>query len=82
MIKSSLLAAIGAALALTLIASAGTAAPLSQAAEGTLSAAATLDLVEQTHGCHRTCLLGRVPRWGGAIRLHRHVEPACVPVRC
>jgi hypothetical protein len=45
-----------------------------------LRAAATLSSIE--HGGHRVCQLGRIPRWGDIIRLHRHVGPACVPVRC
>jgi hypothetical protein len=40
-----------------------------------------LNMVEQTHGTHRACRLGRVPRWR-AIRWHRHIGVSNVPVRC
>ena len=82
MSRWNVLAAVGGALALALVAGGGVAAPFSQGADATLRAAATLSLIEEVHGCHRVCRLGRVPRWGNAIRLHRHVGPACVPVRC
>jgi hypothetical protein len=77
--KLNLLVAVT-ALALTLIARAGVAASFSQAADATIKAAETL--VEQAHGIHRSCRLGPVSRWGGAVRWHRHVGPAHVPVRC
>jgi hypothetical protein len=82
MTKLNLLAAAGGALALVLIAKTGVgAAPLSQGADATIKAAATLTMVEQTHGIHRTCRLGWVSRWGVA-RWHRHVGVTNVPVRC
>jgi hypothetical protein len=81
MTKLSLLAAAGGVLALVLIAKIGVAAPLSQGADATIKAAATLNMVEQTHGTHRACRLGRVPRWR-AIRWHRHIGVSNVPVRC
>jgi hypothetical protein len=58
------------------------AAPPGQGAGSTIGAAAEVSLVEQAHGCNRVCTLGRVRQWGGALRLHRHVGPACRPVRC
>jgi hypothetical protein len=81
-IRLNLLAMLGSALALALVPRTGAAAPLSQAADATLSAVATLNSIEHVHGTHRTCRLGRVPRWGGAVRLHRHVGSAHAPVRC
>jgi hypothetical protein len=60
---------------------ASTAGPLGNAADATI-AAATMSLIEQTHACHRSCRLVRVPRWDGVVRLHRHVGPRCVPARC
>jgi hypothetical protein len=81
MSKLNLLAAAGGALALVLIAKTGAGAPLSQGADATIKAAATLTMVEQTHGIHRTCRLGWVSRWGVA-RWHRHVGVTNVPVRC
>ena len=80
--RLNLLAAFSGARALALVAGAGVAAPFSQAADATLRAAATLNLIEDVHGTHRACRLGRVPRWGGAVRWHRHVGPGHVPVRC
>jgi hypothetical protein len=82
MTKLNLLATVGGALSLALVVSLGAAAPLSQAADATIKAAATLTMIEEAHGSHRVCRLGRVPRWGGIVRLHRHVGAASVPVRC
>jgi len=72
------LAAVSGVLALALVARPSTARPVGNAADATI-AAATTSLIEQTHGCHRSCRLVRVPRWGGTVRLHRHVGPHCVP---
>jgi hypothetical protein len=80
--KVNLLAMLGGALALALAATAGVAAPFSQGADATLRAAATLNSIEHVHGTHRACRLGRVPRWGGVVRWHRHVGPRNLPVRC
>jgi hypothetical protein len=79
--KLRLSAAVGGAIALTVVAGTGVAATFSQSADALLQATATLSSVEQMHGCHRSCRLGRVPRWGGIVRLHRHVG-SCRPVRC
>jgi hypothetical protein len=57
------------------------AASLGHGADAIIKANATLNLVEQAHGTHRACVLGRVPRWG-VVRFHRHVGPAHAPVRC
>jgi hypothetical protein len=81
MTKLNLLAAAGGALSVVLIAKIGVAAPLSQGADATIKAAATLTMVEQTHGSHRTCRLGRVSRWR-VTRWHRHIGLSNVPVRC
>ncbi|MCC6778001.1 MAG: hypothetical protein IT537_15415 [Hyphomicrobiales bacterium] len=82
MIRLNRLAALGGLLALTLLAGNGAAAPLGQGADAILKASAGGSTIERVHGCHRACVLGRVPRWGGVIRFHRHVGPNCVPVRC
>ena len=81
MTKLNLLATAGGAFALALVARTGASAPINQATDATLRAATTLGAVEQVHGCNRLCRLGWVPRWG-VVRLHRHVGPACRPVRC
>jgi hypothetical protein len=81
MTKLNLLAAAGGALVLVLIAKTGVAAPLSQGADATIKAAATLTMIEQTHGTHRSCRLGWVSRWR-ATRWHRHIGVTNVPVRC
>jgi len=81
MTKSNQLMTFGVAVALAFGASAGGAAPLSHGAEAITEAKATLNWVEQVHGTHRRCVLGRVPRWG-VVRWHRHVGLANVPVRC
>jgi hypothetical protein len=82
MTKLNLLAAMGSAIMLALIAGTSAAAPLSQAADATIKAAGTLTIVEQAHGVHRSCQLGLVRRWGATVRWHRHVGPAHMPVRC
>ena len=64
------------------LATTASAGPPVQGAGSTLRAVAEVSLVEEAHGCHRICTLGRVGQWGGAIRLHRHVGPACRPIRC
>ena len=69
-------------LALVLVAKTVVATPLGQGSDALIKANATMGSIELTHGCNRACRLGRVPRWGGAIRLHRHVGPNCIPVRC
>jgi hypothetical protein len=81
MTKSNRLAAAGGALALVLMAKTGVAAPLSQGADATISAAATLTMVERTHGVHRSCRLGWVSRWR-VTRWHRHIVVTNAPVRC
>jgi len=74
-------ATFGAAVALALLSNVSGAAPLSHGADAIIKANTTLNLVEQAHGTHRACVLGRVPRWG-VVRWHRHVGLAHVPVRC
>jgi hypothetical protein len=80
--RLNLLVAFGCALALALVVRAGSAPPFSQGADATLRAASTLNSIQNVHGTHRGCVLGRVPRWDGVVRWHRHVGPAHVPVRC
>jgi len=82
MAKLNLLATVCSVFVLAVVGSTGVAAPPSLGADAMISAAAEVSLIDHTHGCHRACRVGRVPRWGGAIRFHRHVGPACVPVRC
>ena len=82
MTKVNRLAAVVGGLALALVAKGVPATPLGQGSNALVKANATMGSIELTHGCNRACRLGRVPRWGGAIRLHRHVGPHCVPVRC
>jgi hypothetical protein len=82
MTKLALFAAISGAFTLAFVAGNGATAPLSEGMTSTLVAAGATSLIEPTHGCHRSCRLGRVGRWGGAARFHRHVGPACRPVRC
>jgi len=79
--KLNILAAVGGVLVVALVARISVAAPLSQAADATIRAAATMSLVEQAHGCNRVCRVGWVPRWG-VVRFHRHVGSSCRPVRC
>jgi hypothetical protein len=74
--------AVAGALALTLNISASVALPLSLGAEDLIESAATLSEIEQVHGTHRACRLGRVWQWGGVVRLHRHVGSRHTPVRC
>ena len=81
MAKLNVLAAVGSAFVLAFVGTTGIAAPLSLGADATMSAAAQVSLIEQTHGTHRACVVGRVPRWG-VVRFHRHVGPRSVPVRC
>jgi hypothetical protein len=80
--KLALLAALSGALALAFVAGNGATTPLGEGMTSTLVAAGATSLIEPAHGCHRLCRFGRVGRWGGAARLHRHVGPACRPVRC
>ncbi len=80
--RSTRLAFFGSALAFAFVANTSVASPLSPGADAVMGAAATLALVEQAHGVHRVCALGRVPRWGAVARWHRHVGAAHVPVRC
>ena len=82
MIRLHRVASVGVVLATILVAGNGIAAPLGRGADAIIKATASNSLIEQAHGCHRVCALGRVPRWGSVIRLHRHVGPNCVPVRC
>ena len=82
MTKLILSAAFGGALALLLTVSTGVALPISLGAEATIESAATLSTIEQVHGTHRSCRLGRVWQWGGAVRWHRHVGSRHTPVRC
>jgi hypothetical protein len=74
--------AVGAALMLVLPMHASTALPLGLGAEATIESAATLTTIEQVHGTHRACRIGRVWQWGGVVRFHRHVGPRNAPVRC
>jgi hypothetical protein len=82
MTKLILSAAAGGALALLLTISTSLALPLSLGAEATIESAATLSTIEQVHGAHRSCRLGRVWQWGGVVRWHRHVGSRNRPVRC
>jgi hypothetical protein len=82
MTKFMLFATVGGALALVLSIHAGAALPLSLGSEATIQSAATLVTVEQVHGTHRSCRLGRVWQWGSVVRLHRHVGSRNTPVRC
>ncbi len=82
MTKLIISAAVGNALGLTLTTATGVAVPLSSGAEATIESSATLSTIEQVHGTHRSCRLGRVWQWGGAIRLHRHLGSRNAPVRC
>lgn len=82
MTRSNLLGMFGAALALVLSARDCIATPFSQAEGATLGSAATLNPIEHVHGTHHACRLGPVSRWGGVVRLHQHVGPAHLPVRC
>jgi hypothetical protein len=81
MTKLNPVAVAGGALALVLFADIGVASPLSQGADAMIKATATLTVVEQTHGTHRSCQRGWVPRWG-VTRWHRHVGRFNVPVHC
>jgi len=77
MIKTVLPALAGIALAVTLAL-----APAYAMSPRIADTAAPPTLVQKTFGCHRSCERGPVPRWGDAIRWHRHVGVACVPVEC
>jgi hypothetical protein len=81
MTKLNRLAVVAGGLALALVARTGSATPLSQGADALVKADARISSIELTHGCHRACVVGRVPQWA-AIRFHRHVGPHCAPVRC
>jgi hypothetical protein len=82
MTKLILSEAAGAALALVLTIGASTALPLGSGAEATIESAATLTTIEQVHGTHRSCRIGRVWQWGGVVRLHRHIGRGSRAVRC
>jgi hypothetical protein len=75
------LAASGAAVAFILAANVSAAAPLGHGAAAMIEANATLGLVEQVHGTHRSCLRGWVPRWH-VVRWHRHVGVSRTAIRC
>jgi hypothetical protein len=81
MTRSNQLTTFGAAAALAILANVSHAMPLGQGANGIISAKATLNLVEQAHGTHRSCVRGWVHRWGVA-RWHRHRGLSHVPIRC
>ena len=81
MASSYPLTTFGAAVALAFVANVSGAAPLSQGADAVIKAGATLNLVEQAHGTHRSCVRGWVPRWS-VVRWHRHVGVTNVAVRC
>jgi hypothetical protein len=80
--KLILSAAVGGGLAFLLTISTSVALPLSLGAGATIESAATLSTMEQVHGTHRSCRLGRVWQWGGVVRLHRHRGSRNSPVRC
>jgi hypothetical protein len=82
MTKFILSAAVGGALALALVSGVSVALPLGLGAGAAIESAATLSIIEQVHGTHRSCRLGRVWQWNGAVRLHRHVGSRNSPVRC
>jgi hypothetical protein len=75
------LATFGAAVALALVANVSDAAPLSHGAAAIIDANATLSLVEQVHGTHRSCRRGWIARWR-ITRWHRHVGRSHTPIRC
>ena len=82
MTKLILSSVFGGALALALNTGASVAVPLSLGSEATIDSAAALSTIEQVHGTHRSCRLGRVWQWGGVVRLHRHVGRRNTAVRC
>ena len=82
MAKLILSVAVGAALMLMLTMGDSTALPLGLGAEATIESAATLTTIEQVHGTHRACRIGRIWQWGGVVRLHRHVGRRNTAVRC
>jgi hypothetical protein len=71
----------GAAVAFVFAANVSAAAPLGHGAPAMIEANATLSLVEEVHGTHRSCRRGWVPRWH-VVRWHRHVGVSRVAVRC
>ena len=75
------LATFGAAIALALVTNVSDAAPLSHGAAAIIDANATLSLVEQVHGTHRSCRRGWIARWR-ITRWHRHVGRSHAPIRC
>ncbi len=81
MTSSKPLTTFAVAVVLAFVANVSGAAPLSHGNEVIVKANATLSLVELVHGTHRACVRGWVPRWQ-AVRWHRHVGVAHVPVRC
>ena len=81
MTKLILSAAVGCVLALPFTIGTSVALPLSLGAEATIESAVTLSAIEQVHGTHRSCRLGRVWQWG-VVRWHRHVGSRNSPVRC
>jgi len=81
MTRLTQLAALGPVVALAFFTNVSGAAPLSHGAGPFLEETARLPFVEQVHGTHRACLRGWVHRWG-AVRWHRHVGVARIPVRC
>jgi hypothetical protein len=80
--KLHLLSTVLGVMTLLMFAAIGGAAPFNIAAPATIKAATTLNLVEEAHGTHRSCRLGRVAGWGSAVRWHRHVGPSSRPVPC
>ena len=81
MTKLNRFAAIAGAVAFALVIRTEPVTALGQGADALVKANATISSIELTHACHRSCVVGRVPRWA-AIRFHRHVGPHCLPVRC
>jgi hypothetical protein len=81
--RLKLVAAVGAAVAFVFAVNVNVsaAAPLSHGAAAMIEANATLGLVEQVHGTHRSCRRGWVPRWH-VVRWHRHVGVSRTAVRC
>lgn len=67
----SLIAIPALALALSLGAATGFAAPL-----GSMDVAAPEGMVHKTAGCHRSC------EWGPVLGWHRHVGASCRPIAC
>jgi hypothetical protein len=82
MTRRKWLATIGGAVMLGLTAGAGGTAPIAQSMPATSNAANGMDMIQNVHSCNRICRRGPVEEWGGAVRWHRHVGPACRVVRC